>query len=124
MEVVGYAVIKKGATTGTSHLPLEKFTSERVRVMEFAEDGGVLVLNSEGTGLAMFDKCDVHTSFKCTVEGDIVCPPDYNIMKRFEYMTLATSRKGGYNWQLKEMVIQASLMKGKFHDRFLWQQQD
>jgi len=32
-------------------------------------------------------------------------------------------RKGGYNKLLSRMVIEASLMKGKFTDNFLWQLQ-
>jgi hypothetical protein len=32
-------------------------------------------------------------------------------------------RKGGYNGLVRNMVIEASLMKGKFHDSFLWAMQ-
>ena len=123
MDVVGYAYIKKDATTGVSAAPIKNFLGERCRVMEFAEDGGVLVLDSQATGLAMFDKCDVQTSFKCSFSGEIVCPPSDSPIESMLYAGRCMSRKGGYNNLVREMVIEASLMKGTFSDSFLWQMQ-
>lgn len=35
--------------------------------MEFAVDGGALVINAEATGVAMFDKEDIVRKFECKV---------------------------------------------------------
>lgn len=129
MEVVGYAIISKTASTGTSAISLDEFRGQTVRVFEFAEDGGVLVLNAKATGLAMFDKEDVRASFKCCLfpspMGDVVCPPELkdNFIKKVEYATRVNMRKGGYNNLLKEMIVHASLHKGKFNDHLLWAKQ-
>lgn len=123
MDVVGYADIKKDATTGTSAIPIIKFIDGPCRVMEFAEDGGVLVLDREASGLGIFDKCDIYRSFKCGVCGDVITPPGLSMIEQMEYVARCVSRKGGYNNLLKQMVIQASLMEGKFIDHFLWAKQ-
>lgn len=122
METVGYATIRKEATTGVGP-EINSFLGQDVRVMEFAEDGGVLVINREATAMAMFEKQDVYRSFKCTVQGDYICPPGLDFLQQMEYSARCTLRKGGYNPTLKAMVIQASLMKGKFTDSFLWAKQ-
>ena len=121
-DLVGYAVIKKDATTGVSPVPISNFTTPHgVRVLEFATDGGVLVVDAEGSGLCMFDKCDVITSFKCSVENDVIIPPDItDFMQKMLYVTKVNMRKGGYSNILKRMVIAASLHKGEFNDSFLW----
>lgn len=123
MEVVGYATIKKDAV-GQSPLPMSEFQGQDVRVMEFAVDGGVLVLNAKATGIAMFDKEHIYRKFECRMEGDVVCPPGLNIIERMMYVGKVMGRKGGYNQLLKQMVIQASLMKGKFNDQFLFAVQE
>lgn len=123
MEVVGYCTLKKDAQ-GQSPIPMSEFQGQDVRVLEFATDGGVLVINSKATGIGMFDKEHIYRKFECTVEGDIVCPPKLDFMQRIEYTMRATTRKGGYNPLLKQMVIQASLAKGQFYDHFLWAKQD
>ena len=123
MEVVGYADIKKDATTGTSAIPISKFIDGPCRVMEFAEDGGVLVIDREAQGLAMFDKEDVYRKFKCGFCGEVVTPPNLSLTDKIIYAGKCMTRKGGYNNLLKQMVIQASLMKGEFYDHFLWAKQ-
>lgn len=123
MDIQGYATIKRDAKTGVGP-NIQTFLGQDVRVMEFASDGGVLVVNREATAAAMFDKEDVYRSFKCTVSGDVICPPGINLVEQMLYMGKVMQRKGGYNPLLKAMVIQASLAKGQFHDSFLWQCQD
>lgn len=121
-EIAGYCTIKKDATTGTAQ-NLDKFLGKDVRVMEFARDGGVLVVSSDATEMAMFDKQDVYRKFECSVSGDVICPPNMDVMKQMIYTSKVMMRKGGYNQLLKGMVIQASLMKGKFTDDFLFQKE-
>jgi hypothetical protein len=121
-EPVGYAIISKDAKSGAA-MNLSKFLGERVRVMEFAKDGGVLVISADAGELAMFDKEDVVRKFECSVESDFVLPPKLGLLEKMAYKTKCMSRKGGYNNLLKEMVITASLHKGEFTDGFLWQLQ-
>lgn len=89
--------------------------------MEFDCDGGALVLNPEGTALAMFDKKDIYRKFECSgIVSNIVCPPNVNEFEKMIYVTKCLGRKGGYNELVRNMVIEASLMKGEFTDSFLW----
>jgi hypothetical protein len=122
MEVTGYCTISKNATTGRGE-NLQSFIGKDCRVFEFSTDGGVLVVNSEATGVAMFDKEDVVRKFECRVVGDVLCPPQLNVVEQMVYVAKVTMRKGGYNNLLKNMVIQASLAKGKLSDDFLFQKE-
>ncbi len=125
MDVTGYAFIKKDAKTakGVDPKKLPDFLGQTVRVMEFADDGGALVISPKGDCLAMFEKEDIKTKFKCTVQGEIICPPDIDPFEQIIYSAKAMSRKGGYGPIIKQMVIAASLHKGTFNDNFLWQKQ-
>lgn len=120
MEIVGYCTIHKNATSGVG-LELETFIGKDVRVIEFGWDGGVMVVNSSATGIATFDKKDVYRKFECRVVGEVLCPPDMDMMQQIIHSAKVMSRKGGYNQILKNMVIQMSLMKGKLTDDFLFQ---
>jgi len=124
MKVVGYAQISSNTTTGMSAIPMERFNGKICRVFEFASDGGVLVIDSQCTGIATFDKEDVLRKFECTSQGDVLMPKDLNEMEQILYMGKVMMRKGGYNELLKNMVIASSLSKGEFYDDFLFQNQD
>jgi hypothetical protein len=123
MEIVGYAQIKKDAKTGISAIPLEKFFGYPCRVLEFASDGGVMVVDSGATGIATFDKCDILSSFKCSIFGNVICPPDLDLMGKMAYSAKCMGRKTGYNDLLLRMVIHLSLFKNKFDDSILWAKQ-
>jgi hypothetical protein len=122
-DTVGYALIKKEATTGISPVPIAQFTSGPIRVIEFARDGGIMCINPNGDAIGTFDKIDIRTSFRCTTDQHYVYPPDLNEWEKMTYMMRCMERKGGYNKTLRDMVIHASLAKGKFLDTFLWQKQ-
>jgi hypothetical protein len=68
----------------------------------------------------MFQKQDIYRGFKCGYSSGIVTPPDLDKINQMIYVEKATNRKGGYNQLVRNMVIQASLMKGQFYDNFLW----
>lgn len=123
MDIVGFVDIKKDATTCKGAKNPDEFIGKTCRVMEFDRDGGALVLNPQGTALAMFDKQDIYRRFKCGYANGVVTPPDLDMMEQMMYVTKAQTRKGGYNNILCQMVIQASLMKGEFHDYLLWTKQ-
>lgn len=123
MDIVGFVDIKNDATTCKGAKNPEEFIGKTCPVMEFDMDGGALVLNPQGTALAMFDKQDVYRSFKCGYVNGTVTPPNLDMMGKMAYVAKAQSRIGGYNNLLCQMVIQASLMKGEFHDYLLWAKQ-
>lgn len=96
MDVVGYAEIKKDAKTGRSPIPIENFIGKPCRVMEFNKEGDVLLINSEATALATFDACDVYRKFECKVVGDILTPPEMNMVEQMIYVTKVQTRKGKF----------------------------
>jgi hypothetical protein len=122
-DIVGFVHINKNATTCKGAKNPNEFIGQTCAVMEFGVDNSVLVLNPQSTALAMFDKEDVYRSFKCGYSNGIVTPPNLEILEQMMYVVKAQQRKGGYNRLVRNMVIEASLMKGKFHDSFLWAMQ-
>lgn len=122
-NIVGFAHIKKDATTCTGARNPSEFIGETCAVMEFGVDDCILALNPQGTAMAMFDKEDVKASFKCGYSNGVVTPPGLNMMAQMMYVAKAQTRKGGYNNIVKQMVIAASLHKNEFNDSFLWQLQ-
>jgi hypothetical protein len=119
-DIVGFAEISKTATTCKGAKNPEEFFGKN---LEFGRDDSVLVLNPLGTALAMFDKEDVRRSFRCEYIDGVVTPPDLGFIEKMTYVAKVQQRKGGYNHLLRNMVIQASLMKSVFYDSFLWQMQ-
>ena len=123
-NIVGFVRIKNDATTCKGARNPNEFIGKTCSVIEFGVDDCVLVLNPNGSAMAMFDKEDIQTKFKCSgLHSGVVCPPNLNEMDKLMYISKALSRKGGYNNLVMNMVIQASLMKGEFSDTFLWQLQ-
>ena len=122
-NIVGFVHIDKNATTCKGAENPNEFIGQTCAVMEFGVDGCVMVLNPQSTALAMFDKEDVYRSFKCGYSNGIVTPPFLDMMNQMIYVVKAQQRKGGYNRIVRNMVIEASLMKGKFTDGFLWAKQ-
>lgn len=128
-DFAGFAMIKKDAKTyAGSKLPLSVFTDFPVRVMEFADDGGAMVVNAEGNAAAMFDKEDIVKSFRCGftpgIGATVLTPPNMDMLGKMAYSMKVTSRKGGYNNLLLNMVILASIHKGELDDRMLFSKQD
>lgn len=124
MEVVGYALIKGDAKSGMSPIAISNFLNKPVRVLEFTRNGDVLVVDTQSTGLATFDACDIRSKFECSVMGEYIMPPGLNEIEKMIYVGKLQSRKGGWAPILKHMVIMASLHKQQYNDAFLWQKQD
>lgn len=123
MDIQGFCTIKKDAATCKGAKNPEQFFGKDCPVMEFDSEGGVLCLNQEGTALAMFDKADVIRSFKCSLMGEYVMPPNLDELQKMAYMSKLMTRKGGYNHIIKGMLIQYGLMKGIYNDNFLFQKE-
>lgn len=119
-DIVGYCVIKKGATAFTPG-NLEDFYNKPLRVLEFATDGGVFVIDSKGSSLAAFNKEDILSLFRCSVHAGVICPPDLDILSQMAYSTQRLTRKGGYDQLVRHMVVLNSLRKGFLEDAFLFQ---
>lgn len=122
MDVVGYALLTKDAN-GQSAVDLSAFRGKVCRVLEFGPGGGVLVLDPGATGLASFDKQYVRSCFRCACVQDYVCPPGLNHIEQMLYVNRCLNRKGGYTRVVRDMVIAASITRGKFTDDFLWELQ-
>jgi hypothetical protein len=122
-DIVGYCLIKKDTKTLVSAEPVKSFTEHPCRVLEFAIDGGAMILNPQATGIAMVEKEDIISKFECGSQGDFIFPPKLTLFEQMAYVTRLMQRKGGYNDTLRKMVIGASLHSGKFNDNFLWQKQ-
>jgi hypothetical protein len=122
-KIEGFCRIKENATTCKGALNPEEFIGKRLVVVEFGVDDSPLVLNPKGTALAMFDKEDMTHYFRCNYINGIVIPPDLDPINEMLYLSKAINRKGGYPPLIANMVIEASLLKGKFTDGFLWQLQ-
>lgn len=122
-DIVGYAEIKHDAKTCKGARNPSDFIGKICRVMEFGHDGCVMVLNSQGNALAMFDSCDVYRSFKCKIFNDVITPPNMDFIEQIMYHDKVMTRKGGYNNIVKNFVIASSLHKGEFNDHVLWAKQ-
>lgn len=122
-DVVGY-VSTSDTTTVVSAAPNSDFQNKVLRVMEFGVDESPLVINNQSTALAIIENKDVVSKFKCSEFMGIVCPPELDILGKMSYVTRVMSRKGGYAPILKDMVIAASIHKGKFDDSILWLNQE
>lgn len=123
MNICGFAIIKKEATTCAGAKHPEQFLGNICAIIDKGCDDSVMVLNPEGSALAMFEKEDVHTSFACKVVNGVVCPPGLGFIDETIYQMKCINRKGGYGPIVKNMVIAASLHKGTFTDSLLWAKQ-
>lgn len=122
MSPQGYAVIKADSP-GVSGVPLSNFYNDPVRVIEFARDGGVMVIDRGATGVASFDREHVVRSFKSTDCMGVLCPPGLQGVELVAYATRCLARQGGYNRTVRALVVAASLHRGEFTDSLLWAKQ-
>ena len=120
-DLQGYCTIRRDANCEFAMGKPEEWRNKDCRVYEFNPAGDALVLHPEGKMMAMFDKKDICRRFECGEFGDVIMPPGLNMVEQMVYYNKATMRKGGYGTIVRAMVVQASLMKGKFNDDFLFQ---
>lgn len=122
-DIVGFVEISKDSKSCKGALNPNEFIGQTCAVMEFGADDCVLVLNPQSTALAMFDKEDVKRKFRCSYFNGVICPPNKDVFTQMAYIHKCQTRKGGYDGIVRNMVIEASLMKGEFCDGFLWAKQ-
>lgn len=121
-DIIGYIIASKTAKI-TSVAPDSDFQGQILRVLEFGVDNCALVINNKATALATIEPEDIISSFKCSTQGDVICPPNLSLIDKMMYVQKATSRKGGYNYILRQMITAISLHKGEFDDSLLWSKQ-
>jgi len=124
MDIVGFCTIKKDAKCNFALLKPKDWQGKDCAVFEFNPEGDVLALHPSGEAIGMFEKDEILRSFKCGLFGKYIVPPGLNFYEQSAYVAKLMQRKGGYDTLLKNMVIEASLAKGKFCDSFLWQKQN
>jgi len=133
-EVKGFIYLKNDADLSTAMHSETLFKEEEIlkekkeiwlgkhlRCLEINKNSkSALVVSSDSTKMAMFDLTSASSYFECHIEGDVICPPELDIIGRLAYFTKAMSRNGGYNRIVAQLVVAASLHKGEFNDAFLW----
>lgn len=123
MNVVGFCTIKKDAPCTHAMGEPKDWQYQDCRVLEFDKWGGLLAVHPSGELMGMFDKEEIYRKFECEILGDVILPPGLNELEKIIYAGKVHLRKGGYNNLLRNMVIEASLMKQKFNDSFLFAKQ-
>lgn len=96
-----------------------------LRVIDIGVDNsGLLLLDNKNRCIVdVRDMKSVAAFFRCGMIGDVVLPPDLSLMAQMAEYTRRITRKGGYNYLVRNMVIMNSLSKNSFDDRFLFQKQ-
>lgn len=123
MDIVGFCMLKTEVDKDPVMKAPNGWANKPIRVLEFDAWGGVLALDNSATAMGMFDKEMIIHSFKCTIVGDMICPPDLDHIEQLMYTGRVMTRKGGYDPILKHLIIGASLHSNKFNDKLLWHNQ-
>ncbi len=90
-----------------------------LRIIDIAVDNsGFLVLNPAGTALAdVYDMNDVYAHFLCEEFAGVLTPPNLPFTEKWQY---AAQRLILYTTEKRQLIIIASLAKGKLVDEFLF----
>lgn len=121
-DIRGYCVLKSTNTVkGYAGDPKELLDAFVLRIVDVAVDNsGFLVLNKQGTALAMVDMPDVQMHFLCSTFGGVILPPNLSFAEQGREFTKRVMIKGGYTNIVKSAVIATSLIENKFDDDFLF----
>lgn len=119
MNIKGYVHVALNAAI-TSNGACTEFQGRILRVMDWAEDGSALVINSQATAIASIDMKDILRGFKCDLIGSVLVPPGLSMTEQLVYVGRVMTRKGGYNDDVMKLSIVASLAKGEVHDSHLF----
>ena len=115
MNVIGYAEIKSDAKSGESSYPIAKFAGKICKVINI-RDSSFLVMDQDSNMTAIFKAFDVLHHFKCSTFGQYILPVDCSERDRLKYISKYLTKKGGYNFITKKLIIRASLNHGQFYD--------
>lgn len=124
-DIKGYCTLKSiNTVTGYAFNPEELLKAPFLRIFDIAvNNDGFMVLNPQGTALAVVDMPDVDRYFLCDDVAGVLIPKGLYFMQQLVEVAKRQSRKGGYNEIIRRMVIGASLHAGKFNDDFLFELQ-
>lgn len=127
MKSIGFCTISpKAKGRGIQDFQMTSFLGKICQIQDLNDDGDILALNETGTALGMFEKHEIINYFLCdcsSMQG-VILPPNLEFFDKMQYYNKLTSRKGGYNNIIKQMVIIASLHKGQYTDAFLFQKEN
>lgn len=121
-DIQGYCVLKSTNTVkGYAGDPKELLDAFILRIVDVAVDNsGFLVLNKQGTALAMVDMPDVQMHFLCSTLGGVILPPKLSFAEQWREVAKRVMIKGGYTDIVRSAVIATSLIQNKFNDDFLF----
>lgn len=120
MDLQGFAMVKDSANFQNVMGDKKGWLGNPIMALELNDrTNSALLLN--GVNMGMFDYGDLLSSFKCDKVGDVLVPIGLSEIDKMLYQGLVIGRNGGYNNIVRNMVIMASLHKGKFSDSLLWQ---
>lgn len=124
-DIVGYVLIKKDAECQYAVMSKpEELQGKILRALEFNDNTSTaLIINKESNAMDSIDYDDIHWKFKCIEVNGVILPPEDNVITNIMMSDIRLTRKGGYNNDIKHMVIAASLHKQKFYDGFLFEKQ-
>ena len=120
-EVQGYVILKEDCPSFISPGKISSY-QPYCRALEINEHGALLIAN-DALSVGTVDAEDIRRSVRLEIFNGVACPPDLDTVAKMAYALKATSRKGGYNDLVRQMIIMASLHKGEFCDSLLWQKQ-
>ena len=119
-EIQGYCQLKNDCDCSRSMGEPSSWQGKTVRVVEFNPEGDVLVFDSTGSNMGMFEKKDYSHSFRCNEKGGVLTPTGMNSFDQSAFVFSRLRRKGGYGTIVHNIVVHVSLMKGVFTDEFLF----
>jgi hypothetical protein len=124
-DIQGYCVLKSTNTVkGYAGDPKELLDAFILRIVDVAVDNsGFLVLNEQGTALAMVDMPDVQMHFLCSKLDGVIIPPNLSLIDQMKEVHKRLMIKGGYTDIVRCTVIATSLKQNKFNDDFLFTNQ-
>jgi len=119
MEIQGFVYLKKDADCEYAMGTPEDWQGKIHAAIEINEETGSVLLIVDAF-MGMFDMKEVILKFHCKVHQKVLIPKGLNFIEESAYIMKRLQRKGGYNLDIKRMVIAASLEKGKLYDDFLF----
>lgn len=85
MDLKGYCIIKTGAQPTHCMGQPKDYYEVPLRVLEWGLDGHALVVTPAGNQMGDFPPEAIAQSFRCVEHGNVVCPPDQDMVGRLKH---------------------------------------
>jgi hypothetical protein len=123
-EQKGYVQLKENIDCTFAMGDEDIWKNKVLRAVEVNEEtSSLLLVDSSGTNMGMFNLDDALHVLKCKEMGGVILPDNLNLAEEAMYYLKRINRKGGYPTLIRNMVIMRSLLTGKVDDRFLFQKE-